>query len=159
MLDPDPEKRVKADFFIELYAVRNDRVVTQMPWFKRDKFTRRMLEKYQNPKSDLKAVTDFRLMKQHINNARKAHKIAMITKRLEEYVSDNDVPMTHLAIRTADVVAGTRKLLKAVAKLEQEIDEIDAEEYFGQTALWAALERLANHIRRKLSEADRRPQP
>ncbi len=27
MLDADPDKRVKADFFIELYAVRNDREV------------------------------------------------------------------------------------------------------------------------------------
>src|SRR5882762_3226083 len=71
MLDPDPNKRVKADFFIELYAVRNDRTVNAMQWFSKDRFTKRMLEKYREKKSGLKAVTDFRLMKQFINNAGK----------------------------------------------------------------------------------------
>src|SRR6266571_4461732 len=45
MLDADPKQRVKADFFIELYAVRNDRVVKKFPWFNRDKFTDDMLKK------------------------------------------------------------------------------------------------------------------
>src|ERR1700680_4735151 len=45
MLDADPDKRVKADFFIELYAVRNDREVKKFPWFHKDKFTDDMLKK------------------------------------------------------------------------------------------------------------------
>ena len=39
MLDADPNTRMKADFFIELYAVRNDREVNKFPWFKKDEFT------------------------------------------------------------------------------------------------------------------------
>ncbi len=46
MLDPNPEKRVKADFFIELYPVIHDRDVVEFKWFSKTKFTRQMLSKY-----------------------------------------------------------------------------------------------------------------
>ena len=36
MLHPNPDLRWKADFFIELYAVRNDRVVNKFNWFEVD---------------------------------------------------------------------------------------------------------------------------
>ena len=73
MLDADPDKRVKADFFIELYAVRNDREVEKFSWFNKDKFTDDMLKKVEQ--KGIKAVTDFRIVKQYINNAVKAKKI------------------------------------------------------------------------------------
>lgn len=58
MLDADPDKREKADFFIELYPVRNDREVGKLPWFKKDKFTDDMLRKL--AQKGIKSVTDFR---------------------------------------------------------------------------------------------------
>src|SRR5439155_10183551 len=60
MLDADPDKRVKADFFIELYPVRNDRAVKKFPWFNKDKFTDDMLRKVDE--KGIKAVTDFRIV-------------------------------------------------------------------------------------------------
>lgn len=157
MLDPDPRKRVKADFFIELYSVRNDRVVAKMPWFKKDKFTRRMLEKYQNPDSDLKSVTTFRVIKQHITNAKNANRVASITRKLEEYTFDDDLTIDHLAIQTAVVRADVRKLLRSIGKLRESVTEIDVDEYYGEDDLWAALEKLVAEIRKKLKAADRRP--
>ena len=157
MLDPDPSKRVKADFFIELYAVRNDRVVSKMPWFKKDKFTRRMLEKYQNPDSDLKSVTTFRVIKQHITNAKNAKKVPAITRKLEQYTFDDNLDIDHLEIQTALVRADVRKLLKSIGRLNESISAIDVDEYFGEDDLWLALERLAAEIRKKLKAADRRP--
>src|SRR2546427_7491378 len=73
MLDPVPERRVKADFFIELYPIRTNPFLNTMGWFKKDHFTQRMLDKYQS-ESGLKAVTDFRIMKQYVNNARRSNK-------------------------------------------------------------------------------------
>src|SRR6266446_3735742 len=64
MLDPDPEKRVKADFFIELYPVIHDRDVSKFDWFKEKRFIRQMLTKYNDESKTIKAVTDFRLIKQ-----------------------------------------------------------------------------------------------
>jgi ParB/RepB/Spo0J family partition protein len=156
MLDSDPSKRVKADFFIELYAVRNDRAVNKMHWFKKNEFTGQMLEKYQGGKSGLKAVTDFRLMKQYINNARKAKQVREVSKRMEEFVADDTLTLEHLNIPSADVSASARRLLQAVSKLEEALRPIDAERYFGQEELWKALESLRDLIALKLREADRR---
>ena len=79
MLHPDPEERWPADFFIELYAVRNDRAVNKFVWFKKNHFTDAMIDKREA--GGIKAVTDFRLIKQHISNAIKAGKTALLSRR------------------------------------------------------------------------------
>jgi ParB/RepB/Spo0J family partition protein len=60
MLDPNPEKRIKADFFIELYPVIHDRDVVTFEWFSRTKFIRQMLSKYLEdpPPSNLSPISD-----------------------------------------------------------------------------------------------------
>ena len=156
MLDPDPGKRLKADFFIELYAVLHDRTVNKMEWFSKDRFIRRMLEKYKDRNSDLKAVTDFRAMKQHINNAEKARKVPELTKRLREYTEDNSTPMEHLEIEAADIKARVRNLRRSIEKTEDMLRQIDAKEYYGEAGLWDSLERLFQVIRSLLMAADRR---
>jgi ParB family chromosome partitioning protein len=158
MLDPDPEKRVKADFFIELYVVISDRSVNKMAWFSKERFTRRMLEKYQNRASGLKAVTDFRIMKQHINNARKAGKEVAITKKLKEFTDDDSLTLDHLIIESADVSASARKLLNSINKVQEAINALDVEEYYGEEELWKSLETLLKSIRSKLRTAGRRLQ-
>ena len=94
MLDADPDKRVKADFFIELYPVRNDREVVKFPWFNKDTFTDAMLAK--SEQGALKSVTEFRVVKQYINNAVKANKVATISKRLKEYADEPTLESDHL---------------------------------------------------------------
>jgi len=64
MLDPDPDRRVKSDFFIELYSLIHDSHVASFPWFSQNKFIREMLVKYQQEPRTIKAVTDFRTGKQ-----------------------------------------------------------------------------------------------
>jgi ParB/RepB/Spo0J family partition protein len=156
MLHPDPTKRVKADFFIELYAVRNDRMVNKMPWFAKEKFTERMLEKYQTKSGGFKSVTDFRLMKQHITNAVNVKKTSAISRRLEEFTNDDNLSMDHLMIKSADVSSSARKLLINVHRLEADINSIDVEEFYGEEDLWKSLEKLISLIRTKLQAAGRR---
>lgn len=155
MLDPDPAKRIKADFFIELYSVKNDRYVKKMSWYSSDKFIKRMLEKYQS-KSGLKAVTDFRIMKQHISNAIKAGETHTITLRLKEFMEDNSLTLDHLIIKSADVSASSRKLLTSINNIEESIKKIDVNEFYGEEDLWKSLERLYKLISSKLLEAGRR---
>lgn len=155
MLDPDPEKRIKADFFIELYAVRNDRFVNTMKWFEREEFTRRMLHKYLHAKT-IKAVTDFRTIKQHINNARRAGRIRDISKRLRAFTAQDDLTPDYLLIQSADVSASARKTLAAVTALYNTIRDLDAEAFFGEEKLWSRLEELAELIRKKLLQVGRR---
>jgi ParB family transcriptional regulator, chromosome partitioning protein len=156
MLDPDPKKREKADFFIELSAVRNDRSVRKMKWFSEDKFTRRMLDKYRNKASGLKAVTDFRKMKQHISNAVRVGKESVVSRRLEEFTIDDSLTLDHLVVKSADVSAVARRLSKDIAKLINSLQTLRTDEYYGEEELWLDLERLFSLIVKKLQEAGRR---
>jgi len=156
MLDADPDKRVKADFFIELYPVRNDREVVKFPWFNKDTFTDAMLAK--SKQGGLKSVTEFRVVKQYINNAVKANKVATISKRLKEYADEPTLESDHLNIESAAVAAEAKKLLKSANALYEQINDIDIDEFYGQEVLWDRLEALANLIRQKLKSLGRREQ-
>jgi len=154
MLDADPDKRVKADFFIELYPVRNDREVKKFTWFNKDRFTDDMLKKA--AERGIKAVTDFRLVKQYVNNAVRANKSALISKRLQEFAERPSLTPEHLNIESAKVAAEAKKLLKVVDSLYAQINEIDIEEFYGEEDMWSRLESLAQLIREKLRALGRR---
>ena len=155
MLDGDPNKRIKADFFIEVYAVRMDRLVNSFRWFQRDAFTDRMLHRYTH-KLGIKAVTDFRTIKQHITNARRAKQEEGFERLFREFVDDEELGIEHLVIQSASVDAIARKLNRDVKLLTQEVRNLDFEEYYGEEDLWVSLEELLRVIRRQLRKADRR---
>ncbi len=154
MLTANPEERWKADFFIEMYVIRNDRLVNNFDWFDRDEFTDAMIEK-QKAKG-LKAVTDFRIIKQHISNANKAGKLRQLSKRLEEFTKQPDLRVDHLEIEGVGVATQVRALTKDVGKLRQAIKDIDIDEFFAEEQLWEDLEKLAATIQAKLQELGRR---
>lgn len=154
MLDADPEKRVKADFFIELYVVCNDREVKKFTWFHKDKFTKDMLEKWQQ--KGIKSVTDFRIVKQYIKNAVKAGKTSAISKRLQEFAAQPSLTPDHLNIESAKIAAEAKKLVKLVDNIYGQINEIDVEEYYGEETMWSRLDALAQLIREKLRALGRR---
>jgi ParB/RepB/Spo0J family partition protein len=157
MLDEDPAERVKADFFIELYPVLNDRFVVSQAWYSRDGFTRRMLEKYLANASGIKSVTDFRKIKQHISNAVRVHGERAISIRLRQFLEDDTLQISHLSVPAASVSAGARKVLRVVTELTDTLRLINADEYYGEEELWNSLDSLMRLIRSKLIEAGRRP--
>jgi ParB/RepB/Spo0J family partition protein len=154
MLDANPDKREKADFFIELHAVRNDREVRKFKWFKQDQFTDDMLKKWHE--KGIKAVTDFRIVKQYINNAVKVRKTAAISKRLQEFAAQPSLTPDHLKIESAKVAAEAKKVLKVADNLYAQINDIDVEEFYGEEAMWSRLEALVQLIRKKLRALGRR---
>jgi len=154
MLDADPEKRVKADFFIELYVVRNDRAVNKFAWYDKDQFTDAMLQKFQE--GGIKSVTEFRIVKQYVSNAVKAGKTALISRRLEEFADYPTETVDHLNIRSAAVKVTATKMFKSANTLYDQLDELDIEAYYGEEKLWNELERLASLIRKRLRQLGRR---
>lgn len=154
MLNPDPEKRVKADFFIELYPVLHDRTVQRMVWFRPDTFTAKMLRRYNERK--LNAVTDFRKIKQHINTAVKAGRTKTITGRLAQFADRPELPIEHLAIRSAELGAQIREITKAAMKLYTMLRDMEAMDFYAEDELWKRLEDLMVLIRVKLEEVERR---
>lgn len=155
MLDENPHSRVKADFFIELYSVRVDRLVNSFAWFDRDAFTDKMLYRYQH-RLGIRAVTDFRTMKQHITNARRANEQHRFEQLFREFLDNVELGIDHLAMRSASVDATARKLSRDVEVLADVIGELNVDEYYGEEDLWQSLETLLRIIHQQLSEAGRR---
>lgn len=156
MLDPNPQKRLKADFFIELYPVIHDRDVTKLDWFKEKRFIRQMLAKYHDESKTIRAVTDFRLIKQHITNARKARQIKRFSQRLKRFVDEITVPISHLEVASATAHAEARALIKKVVALEHLINEIEIEQLYGEEGLWKAMDQLLIAIQTALRKANKR---
>ena len=150
MLDADPSRRFKSDFFIELYAVRNDRAVNKFPWFKKDRFTDDMLKKFAD--GGIKSVTDFRIVKQYVSNAVKANKVSAISKRLQQFADQPELTPDHLNIESAAASATAKKLLKSANSLYEQIDSLEVDEYFGEKDLWKRLSALAKLIQGKLKD-------
>jgi ParB/RepB/Spo0J family partition protein len=154
MLDPNSEKRVKPDFFIEFYPIAADTVVKKIPGYSKDGLTKQMLEKYKE--GGLKSVTDFRIVKQHISNAQKAGKTNEIAKRFKEFADNPKLTVEHLEIKSVNVSAITRRLLRDVENLYETIKNLDVEEFYGEEKLWSDLQKLINVIQAKLISANRR---
>lgn len=157
MLTPSPGDRIKADFFIELYAVLSDRAVRKMPWFRREDFTDRMLEKYK-AKAGLRSVTDFRTIKQHVNNAVKAKREKLITKRLKEFSERDDLGLSHLLLPEAASTAEARAVAKLATSLSSKLETLETERVYGEAALWKELQGLLVLIRKTLIAAGFRVQ-
>jgi ParB family chromosome partitioning protein len=154
MLDLDPENRAKADFFIELYPVVTDRNVTKFDWFSRNRFTDSMLKK--SEAGGLKSVTEFRTVKQHVNNAAKANKLPSISRRLREFADQPTTPVSHLEISIAQAAAHARAISKSVDALTDQLSRLDEVELYGEDELWDRLEALSKLILKKLRKVGRR---
>lgn len=155
MLDPNPDKRMKADFFIELYPVIHDREVTKFPWFKERHFIEQMILKYHDEARTIKAVTDFRLVKQHITYAKRAHRVKQLSIRLQKFVDEITTPISYLEIEPASVRAEAKAFTKKLATIENALTDLDVEKFYGEEELWQTLSRLAKIIQAKLEEADK----
>jgi ParB family chromosome partitioning protein len=157
MLDPNPEQRTKADFFIELYPIRHDRNVVKFDWFRPVRFTDQMITKMEA--KGLRSVTDFRVVKQHINNAVKANRTQTISKRLREFADTPKAGVDLLEVRTAQSHALARTLTRDVRKLLIQLEDIDVELMYGEKELWNSMEELMRRLRSLLLKADRRLLP
>ncbi len=156
MLDPDPDKRMKADFFIELYAVIHDREVRKFDWFSEKTFIRQMIDKYQDESKTIKSVTDFRLVKQHITNAKRTNHIKKLGLRLKKFSEEISVPISHLEIESATIRGEARSITKKLTALETVISEIDTEQFYGEEELWQAMNKLLEILEKKLKQANKR---
>ena len=154
MLDPDPDQRTKADFFIELYPVRHDRNVRTFDWFKPVKFTDQMIEKWEA--KTLRSVTDFRIVKQHINNAVKADRVEVISRKLKKFSDDPNAKIDTLEVQAAESHALARSVTKDVNKLILHLDDIDVDLTYGEKEMWDSMEKLMNRLKALLLKADRR---
>jgi ParB family transcriptional regulator, chromosome partitioning protein len=157
MLDPNPELRTKADFFIELYPVRHDRNVKRFDWFKPVRFTDQMIDKFE--KKGLRAVTDFRIVKQHINNAVKAKRIQAISTKLKHFADDPKATVDTLEVEAAESHRVARDVTKEIQRLLDRLDQVDVDIMYGEKGMWDSMEKLMERLKALLLQADRRLRP
>ena len=156
MLDPNPDRRLTADLFIEMYPIVTDRTVRRAAWFDRKKLIDTFIRKQQEKLSGFKGVTDFRKIKAALTNARKAGAEGEIIQRLETLVFNDEVQISHLEIESARIHKEADSLSKGVRRLCEELDQLDPDSFAAEEDLWIALEDLLSSIRNKLVEAERR---
>jgi hypothetical protein len=155
MLHLDPTRRIRADFFIELYAVLHDRTVRAMPWFDRDWVTKRALEKYTAAKG-IKSVTDFRKVKQQVRVAVEAKKVREISKKLREYFEKDELGIDHLEIPASSLRQNFVALEKRLTGVEDSLENLDVETVLGEEKFWRRIENLYLLLSKKLAQAGRR---
>jgi len=156
MLFSDPNDRIKADFFIELYPIITDRLIVRAEWYNRDEITKRFLNKYQNHYSEFKSITDFRKIKQYITNARSSGHERQFLRRFKLLLDDDSIGISSLDIGPSKIHRKAQQITKAIAKISDELRAIEVTEYFGEEELWRVLETLSEIVRRTLARADRR---
>lgn len=155
MLAAEPKDRIRADFFIELYPIRTDRMLNSFDWFSKNAVTDIMLRKYLKGYG-LRSVTDFRSIKQHVTNARRAGQQNEFEKRFIEFLKDDTLSISHLALRSASVDAQARQLTQNLRNITSAIREIDVPEFYGEEDMWRAMEELLEVLQIRLDRANRR---
>ena len=156
MLDPNPEIRLNADLFIEMYPIITDRTVRRAPWYDRTKVIDALMDKYLHKKCGFKSVTDFRKIKAALTNARKAESEKEIIDRLEQFIEGDSLEIADLEIESARFHREAESLSRSLTRLRQQVEQIDADSFAAEEGLWLALEELLVEIRNKLAAAERR---
>lgn len=156
MLDPDPDKRLTADLFIEMYPIVNDRSVKAAPWFSRTQMIDAFIDKYLNKKSGFKAVTDFRKIKSYLTVARKADLVDQVVNRLHDLIRSDSVSIEDIEVESARLHKEAVALTRQLGRLREDISQIEPDDFAAEEDLWLELEALVRTLREKLSQAERR---
>lgn len=155
MLMADPKDRIKADFFIELYAILSDRILRRAK-IPQEKIIDRMLFKYQNRKSGFKSITDFRKIKSYVAIAKAAGKEIEIVSKYREFVEDDNLSFESLEIDAARVHKKAKVIRRDCEKVRGHLMDISIDEFVGEEDLWEEMEKLVDVLVRKIKDADRR---
>lgn len=156
MLMANPRDRIKADFFIELYAILTDRVLSLKSQTAKNRVTEIMLHKYLNKKSGFKSLTDFRKIKSFISIARAAGKEDEIRDRFEKFLASDKIEFEYLEIDAARVHREAKNLADQAVDLGAAIKAIRTSEYLGEEKFWRSLESLVQSLSAKIRDAGRR---
>lgn len=155
MLMADPRDRIRADFFIELYPILTDRVLSRAK-IPSDHLIDRMLFKYQHKKSGMKSITDFRKIKSYVAIAKAVGREEEIIDKFTAFVEDDTYPIEELEIGVATIHKHATTMTRGAVRLRELVDNLTVDEFRGEEDLWIELEKLVRSILKKAASADRR---
>ena len=156
MLDPDPETRLNADLFIEMYPIITDRTVRSADWYDRGTLIRALMEKYLDRKSGFRSVTDFRKIKAYLTAARKSGTESQLLAKLHRFIEDSKMTIHDLEVDEARIHTEAETLTRQISRLRSVITSLDPEEFIAEEGLWEELEALLSDVKAKLEAGERR---
>lgn len=156
MLEAEPERRLKADLFIEMYPIVNDRSVRSASWYEKNTIIDRLIRKYSENKSGFQSVTDFRKVKSYLTAARKTGDDSVVVQRIGRFLEDDSMVIEDLQVDSARIHSEATALARKVQRLSEEISAVDVDIYAAEEEFWVGLEGLLAKLRAKLVEAERR---
>ncbi|MCK4731579.1 MAG: ParB N-terminal domain-containing protein [Methanophagales archaeon] len=153
MLAP-PSKRLKTDFFIELYRIRGPALRKKASlWIKKgdSKCINIMLDKYF--RGTISAVTEFRDLAEVYRGSVNLGKSREFDKILDEFLSNKDMKIEAVVVAGASFEKETRGANKSVEALIGQLNELELEALASNEQLIVSLKKLHKLIQNKLEKA------
>jgi ParB/RepB/Spo0J family partition protein len=156
MLDPDPQTRLNADLFIEMYPIVMDRTVRSADWYNRGELIKVLMNKYLDHESGFRSVTDFRKIKAYLTAARKTGNEAQLLTKLRRFIGDPKMTINDLEVDEARIHTEAETLTRQISRLRLAITALDPDEFIAEEGLWQELEALLSALKAKLEAGERR---
>jgi len=153
MLAP-PDKRLKADFFIELDRVRRPaRAEKFPPWTSRgdSKSIQVMLDKYMH--RVIKAVTEFRNLAEIYRASVAQDRLKEFMREFDGFLSNRDMAIDDMRVQGATFARESKEIRRSAHRLLSQVGALDFESIASDRETVDVLKQLVDVIERKLREA------
>jgi ParB family chromosome partitioning protein len=153
MLAP-PDKRLKADFFIELQRIRRPARRDKLsPWKSRgdSKCIQLILEKYL--KGTIRAVTEFRRLAEIYRASKQKSMMDKFNSELDRFLSIEDMKISDFRVEGATYAKETKEITRSAKRLLAQVKDIDFEAISSDEETVEILKSLVKIIEKKLEDA------
>lgn len=154
MLLAPPDKRLKADFFIELHRIRGPAIREELPfWMKRgdEKTIDLILKKYLN--RVITAVTEFRKLTEIYRGSIRTKQVKKFYMEMDKFLDNPKMKISDIDVSGASFEKEYKEIKRSAKRLRTQLDKLDVETISGDQDMINILEELQELIKRKLEEA------
>jgi len=153
MLSPT-DKRLKADFFIELHRIRNPALSEGFPpWKERGDSAciDIILNKYLSGK--IIAVTEFRKLAEIYRASVRMGKVELFYSSFDSFLAESDAPISEIVVPGASFAQKSKEIRRSANRLISQIENLDLEVISSDQETVTMLKKLMVMIDTKLRDA------
>lgn len=153
MLAP-PDRRLKADFFIELQRIRGPALADRLrPWVERGDATstQMVLDKYK--RGTIKAVTEFRILAEIYRASLKQNKLRRFLKEFDRFLQKPERTIHDIEVPGATFAKEAKEIKRSSNRLLSQLNAVDLEMIASDLTTVRSLQKLAKVLQTKLEQA------
>lgn len=153
MLAP-PDKRLKADFFIELQRIRGPALAKGfLPWLKRgdSKCIEVVLDKYLA--GTIKAVTDFRVLAEIYRGSQREKQLKRFYIELDKFLANKECAIADISVPGATYEIEYKEVLRSAKRLLTQVRRLEPDVISANKSVVRTLRNLSKVIEDKLEKA------